>query len=206
MAMIITRLVTVASIASPPVPGASSGPGQTPIERATHDGKNIPGNILPSVRMPACIRSIAAALSACLLLGLPADGTAHALLHEVLDGDAVTVRLSFPGGDQPLFEAYEVFAPGDSTPFQAGRVNAIGELSFRPDRAGAWRVRVFTEDGHGAMIDLGVDAAGRVAAVHEAHTHPGGYWLRALAALGYLLGLFGILVLWRQRRRGVDSP
>lgn len=134
------------------------------------------------------------------MLWLPAAAEAHALLHERVDGDALTLRLSFPGSDQPLFEPYEIFAPGVETPFQSGRVNALGELSFRPDRPGAWRIRVFTEDGHGAVIALDIDDAGTVAAAHADHHHAGSYGLRVLAALGYLLGLFGLAVLWRQRR------
>jgi nickel transport protein len=152
--------------------------------------------------MPACFfRPVAAALAGCLLLALPAGASAHALLHEVLDGDAVIVRLSFPGGDLPVFESYEVFAPLSDTPFQSGRVNARGEVSFRPDREGSWRIRVFTEDGHGTVIELGVDETGGIAATQGHHEHPGSYWLRALAALGYIFGVFGVLVLWRQRRR-----
>ena len=135
-----------------------------------------------------------------LSLLLPAASHAHALLHELVDGEAVIIRLSFPGADQPLFEPYEVFAPGVATPFQSGRVNALGEVSFRPDRPGAWRVRVFAEDGHGAVIELEIDAAGAVAVVQGQHRHAHDYWLRVLAALGYLLGVFGLLALWRVRR------
>jgi nickel transport protein len=147
-------------------------------------------------------RGIGLCLAACasVLLLLPGAGQAHALLHEVVDGEAVIVRFSFAGADQPLFEPYEVFAPGADTPFQSGRVNALGEVSFRPDRPGAWRVRVFTADGHGASVELDVDAAGAVAAVRGHHGHAGDYWLRVLAALGYLLGAFGLLALWRVRR------
>jgi nickel transport protein len=135
-----------------------------------------------------------------LSLLLPAASHAHALLHEVVDGEAVIIRLSFPGADQPLFEPYEVFAPGVATPFQSGRVNALGEVSFRPDRPGAWRVRVFAEDGHGAVIELEIDAAGAVAVVQGQHHHAHDYWSSVLAALGYLLGIFGLLALWRVRR------
>lgn len=144
---------------------------------------------------------IVAALLA-LLAGLstPAAVHGHAVLHEVVAGDSVVVRFSFPGGEQPWFEPYEVFAPGAETPFQSGRVNALGEVSFRPDRAGAWRVRLFTADGHGADIELELDAAGEIAAVYAQHGHAHGYWARVLAALGYLLGIFGLLVIWRQRR------
>jgi nickel transport protein len=139
---------------------------------------------------------------AVLALGLaPATGAAHALLHEVIDADALVLKLSFPGGDAPLFEAYEIYAPGNETPFQAGRVNAIGEVSFRPDRPGEWQVKVFTADGHGTVVRVAVDAAGSAASItasQDAHAH--GYAGRVLAGLGYLLGLFGIWALWRGRR------
>jgi nickel transport protein len=141
-----------------------------------------------------------ATLAMGLLLLAPAAAHAHAMLHEIVAGEVVIVRLSFPGHDQPLFEPYEVFAPGGDTPFQAGRVNALGEVSFRPDRPGTWRLRVFTEDGHGADLELEVDAAGAVTASGGAHDHAHGYGLRVLAALGYLLGAFGLFALWRGRR------
>ena len=151
----------------------------------------------------APFRAVRHALRAGLLLaGLLATTAVHghAVLHEVVAGDTVTVRFSFPGGEQPGFEPYDVFAPGAETPFQSGRVNALGEVSFRPDRAGAWRLRVITADGHGADIELELDAAGAVAAVHAQHGHAHGYWTRVLAGLGYLLGIFGLLVIWQQRR------
>lgn len=143
-----------------------------------------------------------AAALALLAVGLaPATGAAHALLHEVVDADAVVLKLFFPGGDAPLFESYEIYAPSDETPFQVGRVNAVGEVSFHPDRPGEWQVKVFTADGHGTVVRLAVDAAGSaatVAAAQDAHAH--GYTGRVLAGLGYLLGLFGIWGLWRARR------
>ena len=141
-----------------------------------------------------------AALAALFALLLPVGAQAHAMLHEVLDGEAVTLRLSYGGAEQPLFEPYEVFAPGLATPFQSGRVNALGELSFRPDRPGTWRVRVATEDGHGAVIRLEVDEAGVAAALPAQHGHAHGYWPRVVTGLGYLLGVFGLLALWRARR------
>lgn len=136
-----------------------------------------------------------------LMAVLPvAASHAHALLHERVAGEAVILRLAFPGGEQPLFESYEVFAPGERQAFQSGRVNALGEVSFRPDQPGDWRLQVISADGHGAEVHVEVDEAGVVSAVHGGHDHAGGYWPRALAALGYLLGIFGLLVLWRRRR------
>jgi nickel transport protein len=135
-----------------------------------------------------------------LAAGWPALLQAHAMLHEVAEGESVVVRFSFPGGDQPWFEPYEVRAPGMDTVFQSGRVNARGEVSFRPDRAGEWRVRVFTEDGHGAVVTVDVAEAGRIAAVHSHHAHAHDYAWRVAAALGYLLLFFSLLIIWRHRR------
>ena len=158
-----------------------------------HHSRRIPPRSWPA-------RLSAAALAAWIALLLPFGVHAHAMLHEVVDGEAVTLRLSYGGADQPLFEPYEVFAPGLETPFQSGRVNALGELSFRPDRPGTWRVRVATEDGHGAVIRLEIDEAGVAASMPTQHGHAHEYWPRVVAALGYLLGVFGLLALWRARR------
>ena len=132
--------------------------------------------------------------------GWPGLLQAHAMLHEVAEGESIVVRFSFPGGEQPWFEPYEVFAPGMDTPFQSGRVNARGEVSFRPDRDGEWQLRVFTEDGHGAVVTVGIDEAGRIAAVHSYQAHAHDYPWRVAAALGYLMLFFSLLIIWRQRR------
>lgn len=136
---------------------------------------------------------------------LPSLAHAHAMLHEISQGEVVLLRFSFPGADQPWFEPYEVFAPGADTPFQSGRVNALGEVSFRPDRAGDWRVRVVTADGHGTQLVVTVDAAGAIDSVAGTHGHAHDYWLRVLAALGCLFGVFGLWALWRVRRAGAAA-
>lgn len=143
-----------------------------------------------------CIGARLAPFGVALALLLPVAAQGHAMLHERVEGGTVTIRLSYADSAQPLFEPYEIFAPDTAAPFQSGRVNAIGEISFRPDRPGQWRLRVVTADGHGASIALDVDEAGGVVA---AHGHGSDYWLRALAAFGVLFGAFGVLALWRAR-------
>lgn len=133
------------------------------------------------------------------MLCLASQASAHALLYEVVEGEAVVVHLYFPGADKPWFEPYEVHAPGLEYPFQTGRINARGELSFRPDRSGQWRVRVFTEDGHGVVIDIEVDETRVVTAARGQAAHAHDYWLRVLAGLGALILVFGAWILWRRR-------
>jgi nickel transport protein len=140
------------------------------------------------------------AVAAAMLLLAPGVAPAHGMLHEAGSAEAIIVRFAYPGADPPVFEAYEVHAPGDEAPFQAGRTNALGELSFRPDRPGRWRVRVYTEDGHGTVVDLEVDEAGGLDPLVGGHAHEHDLGQRVFAGLGYLLGAFGLLALWRARR------
>jgi nickel transport protein len=142
---------------------------------------------------------ILAALLPLLLVGLIVSGTAvaaHELGHRLTESEAVTVQFHFQGEDGPFFEPYEIFSPGSETPFQVGRVNARGEVTFRPEQEGEYRLRVVTEDGHGATVRIEVDAAGEVL-WREGYNI--GRLGRILAGLGYLFGLFGLLAIWRVR-------
>lgn len=148
------------------------------------------------MRLPAGRRALA--LFACLLLALPRPAAAHALLHETTRDDAVLVRFHYAGSDEkPWFEDYQVFAPGAEIAYQSGQVNADGEVSFRPNVAGEWRVRVATGDGHGAQVTVVVDEAG---ALHGLSTGPG-YVQRVITALAWLFGLFGLGIVVRDARR-----
>jgi nickel transport protein len=127
--------------------------------------------------------------------------SAHEMRFQVTEGEALTVRFNFPDDDRPYFEAYEIFPPGADSPFQTGRVNAAGEVSFRPDRQGEWRLRVATEDGHGTVVRVLAGAEGSV----DWQPLGASRAERILAALGYLLGVFGLLALWRTRRPRPES-
>lgn len=138
-------------------------------------------------------------LSLALTLGLAGPLSAHALLHEeVSDGNTVTVHFYYPGErEKPWFEPYEVFSPSDELAFQEGRVNAIGEVSFRPNEPGEWRIRVATGDGHGSVVRIQVAEEDLGSGERNAQL---GYTERAIMAVGYLLGGFGLWILWRQRK------
>jgi nickel transport protein len=155
-------------------------------------------HLRPGARRPWPESGLIAGLTGFLLLLPGSSALGHALLHDSSVAEAVVVQFDFPDGDKPYFEAYRVMAPDDTRPFQSGRINALGEMSFRPDRPGAWRVVVATEDGHGAEVRVDVDPEGVVtvggdgAGLSQA--------ARLTAGIGYLLGVFGILALWRGRR------
>lgn len=136
----------------------------------------------------------------CLVLMLASPpAAAHAMHHRVDREAAVLVTFYYTEASRPAHQAYRVLAPGaDRQPFQSGRLNALGEVAFRPDRPGIWRVRVDSTDGHGAeaRIEIGEDAL--PSAVTQAA--PGSRLVALSAALGWLFGLLGLLALWRLRR------
>lgn len=139
------------------------------------------------------------ALFALLLVLLPAasvPAVAHSVDHRVAAGEASVVTLS--AGGQPLADAsYRVYSPEPGPPFAAGRTDRLGRVSFLPDRAGAWRVVVSAADGHGASVVVTVDEAGEVSQVSAAGpSRPA----RIAAGVGYLLGVAGLLALWKARR------
>lgn len=129
-----------------------------------------------------------------VLLALPAAllaGTlhAHALSHTAQPGSAVIVELRYGDGSPFSYESAEVYRPGEAVPFLAGRTDANGRMAFVPDRAGDWRVRAFSEDGHGG--DFTVAAAG------DAGTSTPAAGLGTVGGLAVGLSiLFGLFGLW----------
>ena len=121
----------------------------------------------------------------------------HRMNHEVSTAEAQVLTVSYAFGDQPIFEPYQVFAPNSDVPFQTGRTDGQGRVSFLPDRPGRWRVVVTTEDGHGVEVRVRVDED---LAITEVEGPGAGGLTMTLAGVGYLLGLGGLLVLWRQRQ------
>lgn len=134
-----------------------------------------------------------------LILALAVIGSAqaHRMDHTISQDEAMVVSLAFALGHTPSHETYRVYAPGQEVAFQNGRTDALGRLSFLPDRPGAWRVVISTDDGHGVEMTIDVDSTMAITEVTApGHTH----WTGVLAGIGYLFGLAGLLVLWRNRK------
>ena len=142
----------------------------------------------------------AAAIALLLCLWLPERAAAHDLRHSIEEGAAVTVKLFFADGNEFSFESYEVYRAGEEIPFQVGRTDALGRIVFLPDRAGTWRVKAFSEDGHGADLSLTTGAQGAIESadrpLFERHA-------RLVVGVSINFGIFGLLSLFA-RRRGTE--
>jgi nickel transport protein len=152
-------------------------------------------------------RRLIGPLAAVAVLAAAGGAGAHELDHAVTRGSAVVVEFRFPDGTPFSYESFEVTPPAEETPFAVGRTDALGRVVFLPDREGDWRVRVFSEDGHGADIVVpaspaemgeggapaGAAAAGAVAGTSRAS--------RIALGIGIILGAFGIIGMTRGRSR-----
>ncbi|MBN2172382.1 MAG: ABC transporter permease [Candidatus Krumholzibacteriota bacterium] len=142
----------------------------------------------------------AAVLPGLLAAILSAPACAHDLDHAVSRGEAVVITLQYAGGEPFSYESYEVLPAGEDIPYQTGRTDAAGRIVFVPDHEGAWRVRAFSEDGHG--VDLVIEAGGGAAPAPAGAWQGLGPWSGLAAGLGTLFGLFGVINLFARRRTG----
>lgn len=123
---------------------------------------------------------------------------AHDLHSSVGTGEAVVVKLYFIDDKPFSFEAYEIFREGESVPYQVGRSDALGRVVFLPDRAGEWRVKAISEDGHGVDVILYADEQARVelrdTPVFERYG-------RILVGVALIFGVFGFLNLYLRKKK-----
>ncbi|UHD16550.1 hypothetical protein [Thiocapsa bogorovii] len=136
-----------------------------------------------------------------ILLALPAAllaGTlhAHGLSHSAQPGSAVIVELRYADGSPFSYESAEVYRPAETVPFLVGRTDANGRLAFVPDRSGDWRVRAFSEDGHGGDFTVAAAPDGRASAPSAGLGTLGGL----AVGLAVIFGIFGIwsVFVWRR--------
>lgn len=127
---------------------------------------------------------------------------AHTVNYSVDGKQAVVVTVILGDEEAASFSEYEVFSPDDpEMPFQLGRTDAAGRLAFLPDRAGTWRVKVEADSQHGLHgvqfeVEVGEDQKVKSYNKPLVATHT-----RLLVGIGILLGLFGLLNLWRRERQ-----
>jgi nickel transport protein len=127
---------------------------------------------------------------------LPGRALAHDLQHQITDAEAVSVRFFFADGNDFSFESYEIYRAGEEIPFQVGRTDLEGRVVFLPDRAGTWRIKVFSEDGHGADFSFTTGPRG---GVHDAGQPFLERHLRIVVGVSLIFGCFGLLSLLMRR-------
>jgi len=129
---------------------------------------------------------------------LPGPVLGHDLQYSVDQGEAVYVKLFFADGRDFAFEAYEIYRAGEEIPFQVGRTDTRGRLVFLPDGAGKWRVKAFSEDGHGVDISVVTDTEGGIESAAKPLFER---YSRIITGVAFIFGIFGLFSLLARRRR-----
>lgn len=136
-------------------------------------------------------------ITALLCLTAVSPLRAHDLQYSVGGAQAVVIRLAYLGAGPFAFEAYEIYREGEKLPYQVGRTDGQGRIAFLPDRAGTWRVKAFSADGHGIDFKLETDASASPTGFEKtAFERYGGI----VTGVALLLGLFGLLSLFLRRK------
>jgi nickel transport protein len=101
--------------------------------------------------------------------------------------------------DTPLAEAgYELSVAGAEVPYQSGKTDTLGRVVFSPGDTREWRLRVFSEDGHG--IDTRFELTpGTVSHAHADHTDLD--ITKLVLGIGILLSGFAMMMLYAKRKR-----
>jgi len=127
---------------------------------------------------------------------------AHEIAHTVTGGEATIVRLSYADGTPFAFEGYEIYRAEEDIPVQVGRTDREGRILFAADAPGIWRIRAFSEDGHGADLRLDLTGPGPSRESANSGAGRGG---RILGGVGIILGVFGALALLRRKREATGA-
>jgi len=129
---------------------------------------------------------------------------AHSVEYQV-ENRGISARFFFLPNDPANYSPYEIFAPGEDIPYQKGRTDKNGVVSFLPDRPGKWRIKVTAESehgGHAASVEIDV----KEGLLMESFSKPlVASYVKFFVGAGLLLSVFGMWALWTARRRKPES-
>lgn len=124
----------------------------------------------------------------------------HSVYHVVVN-QGVSVKIYYAEDDPLAYSLYEVFKPNDKIAFAKGRTDRNGVVSFLPDTTGEWKIKIIGESDHGyhgKEITLHIDDNMKIKAFSQA---PIEKYPKALAGIGMIFGLFGILMIFRCKKQ-----
>lgn len=138
-----------------------------------------------------------------LLLLLTYSGAEAHSIHYQVENKGISARIFYSADDPASYSEFEIFGPGDKIPHQKGRTDKNGFVSFLPDRAGTWIIKVFCESDHGyhvALVEVKVNESLFMESFKKplVATHT-----KAIVGIGILGWIFGAIALLKRNRKKV---
>jgi len=138
-----------------------------------------------------------------LILFYPEESLAHDVHYSISQGNAYIVDIYYADGTKFAFESYEIYRPdNEKTAYQVGRTNEIGRIAFVPDRAGRWRLKAFSDDGHGITVDIDVKEG---LTISEKKVDFFERFARPIFGVGIILIIFAIINIFVRRKKDEKS-
>jgi nickel transport protein len=147
-----------------------------------------------------------------LVLGCTSAG-AHGLRYTVTRGESVVITLTYSNGGAFADETYEIFRAGGNELYQRGRTDPFGRIVFMPDSSGAWRIRAFSEDGHGLDISIETTSPSEHPDTSKSPADtlekkdagdgkaPVGTGWRIVMAFSLIFGMFGVVSIFLRKKK-----
>jgi len=120
----------------------------------------------------------------------------HNLVHTISKEQSIVVSFSFGQKDDFSFQSYEVYAPNSEIPFDVGRTDAHSRVSFLPNTQGKWKIKAFSEDGHGKIVDIEVDEN----MLPDIDANNNNTFQKALIGIMILLCIFGLIYIKKYKK------
>ncbi len=128
---------------------------------------------------------------------------AHSVHYQV-ENKGISVRVFYSEDEPAGYSSYEIFGPGDRIPYQKGRTDKNGFVSFLPDRKGKWLVNVYGESEHGmhgAQVVVNVNENLFMDSFKKPLVAK---YTKAFVGISFLLAIFGLWALTRSWKRGKE--
>jgi len=137
-----------------------------------------------------------------MLLTFADDVHAHTVNYDVQQRSVAAVKVFYSADDPASYSAFEVYAPeGGDLPYQTGRTDRNGFVTFIPDRQGIWKVKVLGESAHGyhgVTVEVKVDKDMNL----ESFKKPlAAQYVKFVTGISLIIGVFGIYALYSSRKK-----
>jgi len=128
--------------------------------------------------------------------------SAHGVQHQIRHTGATVITLRYDNGQALAHAVFEAAPAGETRAAVTGLTDIEGRAVIVADVPGRWRLRAFSNDGHGAVVEFDVAAS---AADMVPASAPVPRWMRVAFGLALLFFVFSSLYCWvRGRRRRVN--
>jgi len=122
---------------------------------------------------------------------------AHNLEHSTTHQESIVVSYNFLGGGEFSYQDYEIYPPNKDIPYQVGRTNAESKIVFIPNQKGVWKIKAFSQDGHGKIITINVD---KILQQKNVQASTIAQFIKPLVGLVVIFAIFGFIYLFKRRK------